>query len=300
MTTVTTPRLTRTLSAEYRGRLMGLAHEARFPAGIRLFNESGRADHFWIIQSGTVALDMRVPGRRPVGLETLGLGELLGWSWLYPPHVWQFGAETVGPVRAHEFDAGAVRRLCADDPAMGHAVTLWVGGVVACRLHVARTRVLDLYAPTGAEAGADPGLERRPHPTPPEDAMSGIPSIVSDVMTRPVVAARRGATAGRRRRGAPHARTDCAERCALRGLVAAGRRRRGRAEGHRQPVRPAQGPRAAGTTSPPRSRPGSSRRRLARTTVRSRRHRATSSPCGKGPTGSPRGPFGPGAPCTRA
>ncbi|MFI7413444.1 cyclic nucleotide-binding domain-containing protein [Streptomyces sp. NPDC049627] len=150
MTTATMPRPATTLPAEYRGRLMSLAHEARFPAGIRLFGEGGRADHFWIIRSGTVALDMRVPGRRPVVLETLGFGELLGWSWLFPPHGWRFGAETVGLVRAHEFDAGAVRRMCADDPAMGHAVTLWVGGVVARRLHVARSRILDLYAPSGS------------------------------------------------------------------------------------------------------------------------------------------------------
>ncbi|MFE2645642.1 cyclic nucleotide-binding domain-containing protein [Streptomyces nigra] len=150
MTTATTAGLTRTLSAEYRGRLMSLAHEVNFSSGIRLFDEGGRADHFWIIQSGTVALDMRVPGRRPVAFETLGASELLGWSWLFPPHVWQFGAETVGPVRAHEFDAEAVRRMCADDHATGHAVALWVGGVVAGRLQAARTRLLDLYAPYGS------------------------------------------------------------------------------------------------------------------------------------------------------
>ncbi|MFD5856836.1 cyclic nucleotide-binding domain-containing protein [Streptomyces chartreusis] len=150
MTTAATAQLTRTLAAEYRGRLMSLAHEVNFPSGIRLFNEGGRADHFWIIQRGTVALDMRVPGRRPVAFETLSSGELLGWSWLFPPHVWQFGAQTSGPVRAHEFEAEAVRRMCADDPATGHAVALWVGGVLSRRLQAARTRLLDLYAPYGS------------------------------------------------------------------------------------------------------------------------------------------------------
>ncbi|MFG2746695.1 MULTISPECIES: cyclic nucleotide-binding domain-containing protein [Streptomyces] len=150
MMTVTTARLTRTLSAEHRARLMSLAREVDFASGIRLFSEGGRADHFWIIQYGTVALDMRVPGRRPVVFETLGSGELLGWSWLLPPHVWQFGAATTGPVRVHEFDAEAVRRMCADDPAMGHAVALWVGGVLSRRLQAARSRLLDLYAPYGS------------------------------------------------------------------------------------------------------------------------------------------------------
>ncbi|WP_282703544.1 cyclic nucleotide-binding domain-containing protein [Streptomyces sp. CC219B] len=152
MTTATIPRPTRTLSAEYRGRLMGLAHEARYPAGTRLFDEGGRAGLFWIVRSGGVALDVRVPGRRPVALETLGRGELLGWSWLSPSYRWQFGAQTVGPVHAHEFHAAAVRRMCAEDPAMGHAIALWVAEAEARRLTAARDRLLDLDTPYGGGA----------------------------------------------------------------------------------------------------------------------------------------------------
>ena len=150
MTTATTPRPTKTLAAEYRGRLLDVAREVRFPADIRLFHEGGRADRFWILQSGIVSLDMRVPGHRPVEADTLGAGDLLGWSWLFPPHVWHLGAEATTPVRAYEFDATAVRLMCQEDPAMGRAVGLWVGEVLAHRLQAARTRLLDLYAPYGA------------------------------------------------------------------------------------------------------------------------------------------------------
>ncbi|MEU6379832.1 cyclic nucleotide-binding domain-containing protein [Streptomyces sp. NPDC046909] len=149
-TTAMTPRMARTLPAEYRGKLMAIAREVTFPQGIRLFNEGGRADRFWIIQSGTVALDMRVPGRRAAVIETLGFGELVGWSWLFPPHVWQLGAATVSPVRAFEFDAEAVRTMCRADRAMGSAVAHWVGRVMAHRLRATRTRLLDLYAPYGS------------------------------------------------------------------------------------------------------------------------------------------------------
>ncbi|MEV0173535.1 cyclic nucleotide-binding domain-containing protein [Streptomyces sp. NPDC050803] len=154
MTTAITPRLTRTLSAEYRGRLMGLAHEARYPAGTRLFDEGSRAGLFWIVRSGAVTLDVRPPGRRPVALETLGCGELLGWSWLSPSYRWRFGAQTVGPVHAHEFHAAAVRRMCADDPAMGRAVALWVAEAEARRLTATRARLLDLDTPYGSETRA--------------------------------------------------------------------------------------------------------------------------------------------------
>ncbi|WP_406165429.1 cyclic nucleotide-binding domain-containing protein [Streptomyces sp. NBC_00996] len=145
-----TAGMLRALPAEYRQRLMHIALEVSFPEGIRLFHEGGRADRFWIIRSGTIALDMRVPGRRAAVIETLGPDELVGWSWLFAPHCWHLGAETTAPVRAYEFDAMAVRALCHDDPALGLAVAEWVGGIVARRLRSARTRLLDLYAPYGS------------------------------------------------------------------------------------------------------------------------------------------------------
>jgi CRP-like cAMP-binding protein len=152
MTTATTPRSTRKLPAVYRSRLMSMAREVRYPPGTRLFGEGGRADHFWIIDSGIVALDMRVPGRQAAVVETLGAGELLGCSWLYRPYTWRFGARTTGPVCAHEFDAEAVRRMCEADPDMGRSIALWVGESVVRCLGAARTRLLDLYAPYGSGA----------------------------------------------------------------------------------------------------------------------------------------------------
>jgi hypothetical protein len=93
---------------------------------------------------------MRVPGRRAAVIETLRHNELIGWSWLCAPHAWHLGAEATSPVRAYEFDAVTVRSMCQDDPALGASVAQWVGGVVAHRLHSARTRLLDLYAPYGS------------------------------------------------------------------------------------------------------------------------------------------------------
>ncbi|TWV56737.1 cyclic nucleotide-binding domain-containing protein [Streptomyces misionensis] len=148
MTSATT--MTTALDPAQRDRLTSLAHEVSFAAGTRLFEEGRRADRFWIVRTGTVALDLRVPGRRPAVIETLGHGELVGWSWHFPPHIWHLGAEAMSPVRAWEFDAGSVRALCDSDPEFGRAVAVWVGRVVAQRLHASRVRLLDLYAPYGS------------------------------------------------------------------------------------------------------------------------------------------------------
>ncbi|KOU74154.1 regulator [Streptomyces sp. MMG1533] len=145
-----TASMLRALPAEHRHRLMRFAREVSFPQGARLFEEGDRADRFWIIRTGTVALDMHVPGRRAAVIETLGHNELIGWSWLFAPHAWHLGAEATSPVRAYEFDATTIRSMCQDDAALGQSVALWVGGILAHRLCSARTRLLDLYAPYGS------------------------------------------------------------------------------------------------------------------------------------------------------
>ncbi|MGV4981060.1 Crp/Fnr family transcriptional regulator [Streptomyces sp. NPDC001709] len=148
MTSTTT--MSAALEPVHRERLMRLAREVSFEPGTRLFEEGRRAHRFWILRTGTVALDLHVPGRRPAVIESLGHGELVGWSWHFPPYLWHLGAEAVGAVRAWEFDAEAVRAMCAEDPEFGRAVAVWVGRVVAQRLHASRVRLLDLYAPYGS------------------------------------------------------------------------------------------------------------------------------------------------------
>ncbi|MFI0966299.1 cyclic nucleotide-binding domain-containing protein [Streptomyces sp. NPDC021080] len=150
MSASTTSTMLRALPAHQQEQLLRLAREVSFPEGTRLFEEGRHADRFWIVRTGTVALDLRVPGRRPAVIEILGHNELVGWSWLFAPHVWHLGAEATSPVRAYEFDAEDVRSLCRDDPELGMAVAQWAGGIVAHRLQSARTRLLDLYAPYGS------------------------------------------------------------------------------------------------------------------------------------------------------
>src|ERR1700733_12581841 len=68
------------------------ATEVTFPAGHRMFEDSGNARRFWLIESGGVKLDLQIPGEGPAVIEHVGMGKLLGWSWLFPPYQWAFGA----------------------------------------------------------------------------------------------------------------------------------------------------------------------------------------------------------------
>ncbi|MDT0310152.1 cyclic nucleotide-binding domain-containing protein [Streptomyces sp. DSM 44917] len=140
-------RLLRVLPDGYRDRLMAVAREVSFAQGERIFEEKGRADRFWILRSGTVTLDLRLAGPRPTGVSSLASGDLLGWSWLFPPYEWDFGAEALSPVRAYEFDGASVQELCDEDPAFGYALLRAIAEILAFRVRAARTRLLDLFAP---------------------------------------------------------------------------------------------------------------------------------------------------------
>lgn len=146
-------RLLTALGAGYRDRLLACAQDATFPQDARIFDEDGQADRFWIIRSGTVALDLRIPGRRRATVETLGMGDMLGWSWFFPPQTWHFGAHAFSPVRAHEFRADEVRELCEADHSLGFALALAVAEILAQRVELARTKLVDEYVRHGG-----PGL----------------------------------------------------------------------------------------------------------------------------------------------
>ena len=122
--------------------LAGTARDVTFPARHRLFEDGGSATRFWLIQSGHVTLDLHVPGQGRMNIENIGMGELLGWSWLFPPYRWSFGAVTARQVEAFEFDARAVRAYCQTDPELGYELTQRLARVLAKRLQATRVRLI--------------------------------------------------------------------------------------------------------------------------------------------------------------
>ncbi|UXA17332.1 Crp/Fnr family transcriptional regulator [Mycobacterium sp. SMC-4] len=138
--------ITASLNPATRQALASAGRPVSYPCGQRLFSEGQPAERLWLIRSGQVMLDSCVPGRGAVAVQTLGPGDLLGWSWLVAPYRWQFGARTTQAVEAIEFDAATLIELAEADPEIGHAMTRMLLGVVLDRLQATRARLLDLYS----------------------------------------------------------------------------------------------------------------------------------------------------------
>ena len=137
------------ISHDHLVTLAEMASDVTFPAKHRLFEDSRSATRFWLLQSGQVTLDLHVPGQGRMNIDTIGMGELLGWSWLFPPYRWAFGAVATSPVKAFEFDARMVRARCASDPALGYELTQRLAHVVAKRLQATRVRLITASSQSG-------------------------------------------------------------------------------------------------------------------------------------------------------
>lgn len=133
------------LPAEQLELLAGCASNVHVRAGAGLFREGDPADVFYVVREGTVALELHAPPRGSLTIETIGSGELLGWSWLFPPYRWHFDARALTALRATAIDGACLRGKCDDDPALGYALMSRFAQVLMERLQATRLRLLDVY-----------------------------------------------------------------------------------------------------------------------------------------------------------
>jgi CRP-like cAMP-binding protein len=139
------------LDPEALATIAGCGSNVHFAADQVIFREGDPADTFYVVRGGRVAIETFVPGRGPVTIETLETGELLGWSWLFPPHRVEFDARALSEVRATAFDGACLRSKCEADPALGYALISRFAQVLIERLQWTRLRLLDVYGYAGRD-----------------------------------------------------------------------------------------------------------------------------------------------------
>jgi CRP-like cAMP-binding protein len=138
-------RFFRGMDEEFVAGLSEKAYERSFDTGSLLVREGDSADEFLLIFSGKAALEIVLPARPSVTLQTVGPGEVLGWSWLIAPHRWRFDARALKPTRALGLAAYHLRSVLNERPAEGYRFLLRLLPVVAQRLENANLQLLDLH-----------------------------------------------------------------------------------------------------------------------------------------------------------
>ncbi len=127
--------------------LAGCAANVRFDAGQFLFHEGEEADRFYLIRHGTAAVEIHAPERGALVLQTVGPGEVLGWSWLVPPCRCRFDARAAEPTRALALDGRCLRDKCEQDHDLGYELLRRFTPVIAERLEAARLQLVNVYGP---------------------------------------------------------------------------------------------------------------------------------------------------------
>jgi CRP/FNR family transcriptional regulator, cyclic AMP receptor protein len=118
------------------------ASQAAFVADQFLFREGEPANGCYLIQKGRVALDAHDSRNDSILIQTLGAGDVLGWSWLFPPFAWHFSARAVEPVKAIVLDGGHLLAAADNDHDFGYELMKRVSRLVIERLQATRSRFL--------------------------------------------------------------------------------------------------------------------------------------------------------------
>ena len=121
------------------------ATEVSFEAGRYIFRVGDESAHFYTIAKGKVSVEIMVPGEGAIPLQCVGPGEVLGWSWLVPPHTKQFDARVIEDTQALMFDARCLRTKCEQDQKLGFELMRRTARVLGQRLQAARFQLLDVY-----------------------------------------------------------------------------------------------------------------------------------------------------------
>jgi CRP/FNR family cyclic AMP-dependent transcriptional regulator len=133
------------LEPQYLKLITGCALNVRFDAGTYIFREGEPASQFFLIREGKVALEIHGAQRGPITIETIETGEVLGWSWLFPPYRWHFSGRAIEPTRAIALDGVCLRTKAEEDPRLGYELMKRASEIMMERLQATRIQLLDVY-----------------------------------------------------------------------------------------------------------------------------------------------------------
>jgi CRP/FNR family cyclic AMP-dependent transcriptional regulator len=134
------------MSRTHLALLTDCAIPVHFKKGQTILREGEMANRFYLIESGRVILESGEGFGDPVIVETIGSGDLLGWSWMFPPYVWHFTARAAEPTSAIFFYGTILREYCEKDHSLGYELFKRITPVMMKRLQSARKKMLSVYA----------------------------------------------------------------------------------------------------------------------------------------------------------
>ena len=135
------------LDQRYLQLIVKRASSDQCNAGEFILREGEEANQFYIILLGKVAIEaVMIPGRESMTIRTLREGDVIGWSWLFPPYRWHFDARAIVPTLVIAVDGKYIRTKCEEDHDFGYELMKRFAQIIVQRLQSMRSQPSDLYA----------------------------------------------------------------------------------------------------------------------------------------------------------
>jgi len=126
--------------------LTDCAMAVHFEKGQIIFREGEMANRFYLIETGKVVLESSERFGNPVIIDMIGPGDLLGWSWMFPPYTWRLTARAVEPTSAIFFYGTILREYCERDCSLGYQLFKRMAPVMIKRMQAARRKMLGIQS----------------------------------------------------------------------------------------------------------------------------------------------------------
>jgi len=140
------------LKPEHLRLLADNAMRIQYQLGELIFREGDPANRFYLIERGQVVLESSRRDESAAVIETIGPGDVLGWSWLFPPYYWHFNARAMEPTTAIFFYGTRLREQCEQDHNLGYEMMKRMTQVIIHRLQTTRKRLLAVAVKQPARA----------------------------------------------------------------------------------------------------------------------------------------------------
>ena len=130
-------------SPEFLNHLEEFSSEVKFAPGATILQEGDYADRLYLICQGKVALESGTNGKPRITVQVLGPGDVLGWSWLFPPFEWHFSARAIEPCRLVALNGAAMLIRAEEEPVFGRELFKRIGKQLVQRLQATRKRLVE-------------------------------------------------------------------------------------------------------------------------------------------------------------
>lgn len=143
------------LNGRHRHILAECSMRARFAAGEMVVETGEPANCFYLVVSGVIAL-ATPGGRAPLRVQSIGAGDILGWSWLFPPYYWHFNAIAEAPTEAIFFYGSRLHQECDRNHDFGYELFKRMSQILVARLQATREKWIEAAQFTPPRPGIPP------------------------------------------------------------------------------------------------------------------------------------------------